>query len=189
MRSRSSSVDTGSWRAATYFGTLVALGLLAGCGRRDAAETRAIQTALPMPAIQGLPESGFQVAWGTVKHPGQLVAGKTVRFEVSFTNTSDQVWPDPPTSADPTTGGGAVRLSYRIRKASTGDVVRDYLHRSDLNGPLSPSATAVFPLDIELPREPGRYEVQFDLVQEFVAWFEDKGAARNVSQIEVVSDR
>ena len=188
MRWRS-SVDTKSWRAATYFGALVALGLFAGCGRRDAAKTRSIQTPLPMPAIKGLPQSGFQVAWGAVKHPGQLVAGKTVAFEVSFTNTGDQVWPDVPTSADPTTGGGAVRLSYRILKAGTGEVVRDYGERFDLKGPLSPSATAVLPLDVKLPRKPGRYEVQFDLVQEFVAWFEGKGAARNVSEILVVADR
>lgn len=188
VKSGSRSVGT-ERRVAFYLGALVALGLLAGCGRREAAENRALRESLPMPATTGLPDSGFQVAWVAVKHPDLLVAGGTVPFEVSFTNTSDQVWPDVPTSADSKTGAGSVRLSYRIRKAGTGEVFRDYLNRADLKNPLNPGGTATLPLDVELPKEPGRYEIQFDLVQEFVAWFEAKGAAPNITEMEVVAPR
>jgi hypothetical protein len=189
LKSQSGRVVTENRRVAFSLAALVALGILAGCGRREAAGTRELQKPLPMPATAGLPDSGFQVAWVAVKHPDLLVAGGTAPFEVSFTNTSDKVWPDVPTSADPKTGAGSVRLSYRIRKAGTGEVLREYLNRADLKSPLNPGATATLSVDVELPKEPGRYEIQFDLVQEFVAWFESKGAAPSVTDIEVVAPR
>lgn len=183
------SIDRRRRRAAIFLPALVALFVLASCGKRESTEPRMLRKPLPTPGITGLPDSGFQVAWVSVKHPDRLVAGTTVPFEVSFRNTSDQVWPDVPTSADPATGGGSVRLSYRIRRAGGGDVVREYLNRADMNGPLNPGGTATLHFDVELPGKPGRYEVQFDLVQEFVAWFEAKGAAPNITEIEVVAPR
>ena len=167
------------------FGLLVFAAVATACGRSSEEESRPLRKPLPAPQLMALPDSAFKVTWGLVKQPDRLKAGETARFEVTFTNASDQVWPDVPRAADPATGAGAVRLSYRVRRPQDGSVTRNYLNRADLSAPLSPGAVTTLPFDVELPGEPGTYEVQFDLVQEQVAWFETKGADTNFIQIVV----
>jgi hypothetical protein len=53
-------------------------------------------------------------------------------------------------------------------------VVRDD-GRHDLPHPVPPGATVEADLRVSAPARPGRYELEFDLVQEFVAWWADNG--------------
>ena len=51
-----------------------------------------------------------------------------------------------------------------------------YDARADLRQPLRPGDSATLSIPVRAPKKPGEYQLQFDLVQELVSWFEEKGA-------------
>jgi hypothetical protein len=130
------------------------------------------------PRIPKRPPSFYRVKWGRVELPAVLPAGGRTRLLVSFENAGTETWPDPQ-MADPVahSARGAVRLGYRWLDAQ-GQVVSDYQSRSDLPRPLHPGESITLPVEASIPAAPGRYRLQIDLVQELVAWFEARGAAR-----------
>jgi hypothetical protein len=153
---------------------------------------RARRSPSPPPAPVRLPDSAFRVEWQRVAwrkmnwpylrwvptgilerlHPGERVVAL-----VTLRNTGDRAWPDA-AAADPARSGSyAVRLAYRwCRAAGSGS----YEARADLREPLAVGQAAAVWIPVIAPAEPGDYRLQFDLVQENVAWFQDKGAERLV---------
>jgi hypothetical protein len=134
----------------------------------------------PGPKLMPLSETGFRVEWvGHPSIPATVHAGNVFPVTVTVKNTSDQVWQDPKNSHPTTYAAGAVRLGYRWLKPSEkkapnmgyGDA------RADLPQPLSPGGSATLTLEVAAPARPGDYELQIDLCQELVSWFEAKGAA------------
>lgn len=140
------------------------------------------------PAPVPLPDSAFKVAWQRVVwrkmdwpamrwvatgvleglHPRERVLAL-----VTLRNAGDRAWPDA-AAADPARSGiYAVRLAYRWRRASGW---RPYEERADLREPLAAGQAAAVWIPVIAPPEPGYYQLQFDLVQERIAWFADKGA-------------
>jgi hypothetical protein len=103
--------------------------------------------------------------------PRQRAAGEAVRIVeadvrmyaaevrpifVEATNRTGERWP-----------GGLdeeprVRLSYHLRGADG--------ERSPITEPVEPGASAIVPVTVIAPREPGTYELEFDLVHEDVRW-------------------
>lgn len=79
---------------------------------------------------------------------------RAVHFDVH--NTSSMRWlPD-----------GEIRLSYRwVGRAGEGD-------RTPFIAPVAPGDSAIIPLTVTAPPEPGRLELEVDLVHEHVHWFE-----------------
>ncbi len=148
------------------------------------------RTASAPPAPAPLPDSAFRVewqrvVWGKMGWPyGHWVATgileglqprERVLALVTLRNAGDHTWPDA-AAADPARSGiYAVRLAYRWRRpAGWGS----YEERADLREPLAAGQAATIWIPVIAPAEPGDYQLQFDLVQERIAWFADKGAAR-----------
>jgi len=142
------------------------------------------------PAPVRLPDSAFRVEWqrvawrkmnwlymrwvstGILEH---LHPGERVLALVTLRNAGDRAWPDA-AAADPARSGSyAVRLAYRWRHAAASG---SYEARADLREPLAAGQAAAVWIPVIAPAEPGDYRLQFDLVQENIAWFEDKGAQR-----------
>jgi len=48
--------------------------------------------------------------------------------------------------------------------------------RAALPRRLRPGASVTVPVEIQVPSAPGRYILEFDLIQDGVAWFGDKGS-------------
>ncbi len=135
--------------------------------------------------LRALPSSAFRVEWGDLGALPSMAAGKTILVTVTVRNSSDQVWPDAK-AADPSgSGAGAVRLSYRWMTAS-GRRVTEYKERVDLPKALSPGESAALSVPVVAPATPGDYQLQFDLVQELVTWFENKQAAKLVVPVKVL---
>jgi hypothetical protein len=147
------------------------------------------QSAGPPPRAP-LPPSAFRVEWlGMTWFPRDtprpaLRARMQARVLVRFRNTSDQSWPDA-VAADPARSGHhAVRLAYRWRQRAA--VPPPYGSRSDLREPLPPGGVTGLRMVVVAPPTPGDYVLQFDLVQEDVAWFEDRGAQRFVLPMRIL---
>ncbi len=127
--------------------------------------------------LTSLSETAFRVEWGNPKLSPALRAGQSSSVTVLVKNTGDEQWPSKG-SLDPSwAGAGAVRLSYRWLKPSS-DPLTSFTDRVDLPKALGPGESAELVVPVKTPGEPGDYKLQFDLVQESVAWFSDKGAAK-----------
>jgi hypothetical protein len=163
--------------------------VLVCCGREPSANPEAARSPdLPdaSTTFGPLPDSAFRVEWSRLEVPPTITAGKTTAVKVTFRNTSPNTWPDPrqgnPSQPD---GSHAVRVSYRWWRRSAPVPVSNYDARIDLTAPLRPgqSTTLVFP--VKAPSQPGDYSLQFDLVEELAAWFENKGAPKAMIPVKV----
>lgn len=155
----------------------------AGSAQQTAASPAATTPPVP-PGLEPLPDSAFRVEWATPKLPSTLQADKAATVTLSVKNTSGEQWPSKG-SLDPSwAGAGAVRLSYRWLR-STDDLVTSFEDRVDLSKPLGPGESAEMTIPLKPPAAPGDYKLQFDLVQESVAWFNDKGAAKLIVPVKV----
>jgi hypothetical protein len=138
--------------------------------------------------MKPLPDSGFKVEWvGSPAVPATVPPGKAFPLTVTVKNTSDQVWLDPKSSDAAPSAAGAVRLGYRWLKAGeTGKPNPAYGDtRGDLAAPLPPGQSASLTVQVTAPSQPGKYQLQLDLVQELVSWFDTKGAARLMVPVQV----
>jgi hypothetical protein len=159
---------------------------LAACGK--SAEKTDAATAAPAPAqvvLRPLPETGYKVEWGKVEVPTPMAAGKKAPIQVTLRNAGDQVWPNRATGDPAQTGANAVRLAWRLLPAGPADGDGYAQQRVDLPQPLAPGQSVTLTVEIKAPDQPGDHEIQLDLVQELVSWFERRGAAKQIVKIKV----
>jgi hypothetical protein len=109
---------------------------------------------------------------------------------VPVKNISDQVWLDPSHADSKQYASGAVRLTYRWWSADGKKAVTTYANtpRGDLVMAVQPQSSAVLAVLVTAPTEPGRYQLQLELVQENVSWFEEMGAAKLLVPVTVGTD-
>ena len=88
--------------------------------------------------------------------------------------------------ADPenVSGHNAVRMGFRWKDAS-GAIVQDFSMRTDLPWPLFPGESVELAAVVQAPPAPGRYTLEFDFVQELVAWFGERTGNRGSVMVEV----
>ena len=119
----------------------------------------------------------YTLEWSSHNVTPTLKRGSSRSVEVLVKNKGDQAWPDPK-SADPKGDGSyAIRLGYRWL-GPDGLPITQYEARADLASAVPAGGTARFSMDVIAPAEPGRYTLQFDLVEELVVWFEAKGVPK-----------
>jgi hypothetical protein len=160
------------------------------CRREPAAEPPPdvlVPPASLPPSPRSLPDEGFRVEWVANTMPRVVKAGSRTQVEVTVRNVGLAVWPDLKSS-----GGrppGAIRIGYRWLSVPSGSPPSYASVRGNLPAPLPPGQSATLGLDVTAPATPGAYRIQFDLVQEFVAWFESKDATRLIIPVRVVEVR
>jgi hypothetical protein len=125
-----------------------------------------------------LPDSAFKVEWGQFKFPSSVARSSSVKTAVIVTNRGTAPWPD-----EKAGGISPVRLNYRWWKTSAQPPASTV--RQSLPATVRPSETQKIDVTVQVPDEPGEYNLQFDLVQELVAWFADKGADRLIIRVRV----
>jgi SAM-dependent methyltransferase len=99
------------------------------------------------------------------------LAGAPLRVVATVRNTSPHVWPIL----------SAARTRYKFRLGNHWLTARGRMKqrddgRADLVEDLGPSAEVTLALTVTAPADPGEYILELDMVQEHVAWFEDKGS-------------
>jgi hypothetical protein len=148
--------------------------MLGGCGggetkkASNAATAPNSQPAIPKGAP--LPDSGFKAALTAVNPPATMNAGQQITIQVKLKNNSDTTW----------LGGGDSDGKYMIQignqwlDQNNKTVISDD-GRTPIATDLKPGAEIELPLPIKAPTKAGSYILQLDLVQEMVAWSQDKG--------------
>ena len=148
---------------------LVIFGVLLGCGRGGP---------------KRLPESGFQVEFGSHNVASEMTSGKTVSADITIKNVSPVTWPSKPDSSE----RYAVNLSYHWLDKKGETVVFDGL-RTPLPRDLKPGESVDLKAAIQAPAKPGRYTLEVTLVQEFSAWFPEKDGGKLVLPVTVSEGR
>jgi tRNA (mo5U34)-methyltransferase len=122
-------------------------------------------------------ESG---ATGALSATLQLVEGPTtcrpgdhLEYRVNLVNQGSAPW-----RARPEQGSdeGVVRLGAHLLPPDDGDIPVWDFGRGDLDSDVPPGGDASVGIVLTAPERPGAYQVEFDMVAEQVAWFEDRGS-------------
>jgi hypothetical protein len=114
----------------------------------------------------------------------RFAAGQTVRQSIDATNPSGHRWSALGRGAN--TFDRAVRLSYHWLSAAGETVVLDGL-RTELPHDLLPGEHVEVRVAIRAPEEPGRFVLRLTMVQEGIAWFDERGARTLDLPVDVVA--
>lgn len=159
--------------------------MLSGCGGSEtkpaspgAAPAQANQPAIPKGAP--LPDTAFKAAINAVNPPETMSAGQQATIQVKLKNNSDVNWP----AIGDSDGKYQVKLGNHWLDQNNKPVVVDD-GRTPLPADIKPGAEIELPLVVNAPAKPGSYVLQIDIVQENVAWSEDKGNATFKTKVQV----
>jgi len=113
-------------------------------------------------------DSGYRVVWQGHTFPADVPAAARVRARIVFRNAGTEIW-----------SGSVHAVRYFVREGASASEGRDGAPRLLLQRPVAPGQTVTLErFEVETPKESGRYLLVFDLVNENVAWFSDRGAPR-----------
>jgi len=104
--------------------------------------------------------------------PGISRPGEELRFTLRIENAGLTRWP---ARGEDQTGKGAVQLGAHLLRSDEEELSWDY-GRADLPHDLEPGEAESISIVLTAPQESGRYIVEFDMVAEHIAWFEDFGS-------------
>ncbi len=137
-----------------------------GCGKKEA------QPVDNKP----LPENGFKAEIIVKDPPLSLKAASPSVIKTTVKNISEANWPS--------YGRYSVRLSYHWLN-SEGKIIADNGLRTDFAKDIMPNKEIELEAKITTPDKPGNYILDFDMVQEEVAWFKDKGSKTTQLKVKV----
>ncbi len=129
-------------------------------GRRERRTRKELRETLNPP---------YRVEWVVDHFPAKLMAGQTLQVPITVRNGGSLTWS--------WGGGNPFRLGYRYyrnRRPLPMAAAKDL--RTDIPHDVAPGETAVIEARIALPDDPGNYTVEFDLIQEGMTWFKEKGS-------------
>ncbi len=136
-----------------------------GCGKKEAQPV----------GNKPLPENGFKAEIIIKDPPASLKATSTTVIKTIVKNISEATWP--------VSGRYSVRLSYRWLNGE-GKTIVDW-SRIDFAKDIMPNKEIESDAKIAAPDKPGNYVLEFDMVQEEVAWFKEKGSKTTQLKVKV----
>lgn len=105
-----------------------------------------------------------------------------IRFRIRAENTGYARWL---ADGEAGTGKGAVRLAAHILSAA-GEELAWYCAAASLPGEIAPGESAQLDIRVRAPEAPGFYMLEFNMVAEHLAWFDDLGSLPLVLNVEVI---
>jgi SAM-dependent methyltransferase len=139
------------------------------------AETRSDEV---VSAMHALPENAFSAAIAVDRQPAFDVS-ESRTINVRVTNESPVPW------SHDIPGGRHVCLGNHWLRADGTVAIHDDA-RTLLGDTIGPGVTAQMTLRVQAPTEPGPYILEFDLVQEHICWFAQRGSPTARVAVDVV---
>lgn len=138
--------------------------------------TDADNTARPAPiktmASAPLPDEALKVVLYLSKVPTTIGVGEQRVLQLKVRNAGGAVWP----ALGAEDGKFWVKLGDRWLDEKTEKVLMDD-GRSLLPNDVAPGEEVEMPLIVTAPKKPGDYILEIGMLQEHVAWFQEKGAS------------
>lgn len=156
--------------------SLIVIAAAAGCkSRNESAGTG------PLISDRPLSVSAYRADIKIVKKPAVLKANAAAAFDVSLKNAGDEVWPAKALA----NGDFAIRLAYHWLDGRYRIVVFDG-QRTALPRDMHPGDEVRMEAAVTAPDQPGKYILEFDMVQENHTWFNPMGSHTTMVDVEVV---
>ncbi len=114
----------------------------------------------------------FVASLALVEGPSRCNPSEELLFRVRAENTGLARWA---AQGEPPNDKGAVLLGSHLLREDEEEIAWDY-GRARLPGDLGPGESVELTVSVRAPTRPGRYVVEFDMLAEHVAWFEDFGS-------------
>ena len=99
--------------------------------------------------------------------------GEQLTYRVKVANQGSAAWRVRPEHGS---DEGVVRLGAHLLPPDDGEIPVWDFGRGELDADIPPGGETVTDIALRAPEQPGAYEVEFDMVAEGVAWFEDRGS-------------
>jgi tRNA (mo5U34)-methyltransferase len=115
--------------------------------------------------------------------PTQCRAGEWVRLVVKAENKGYITWT---AQGEAGSSRGMVRLGAHLLSVEDDEISWDY-GRVNLPHDIAPGETVTLELIVPAPTTPGHYKVEFDMLAEHLAWFEDFGSPILTHKLEVTA--
>ena len=154
------------------------------CGRRPAPDADAQPPAARTSSAIALGKEGMLIDWVKTVVPDAVRVGASVPVTLDIRNVGSRTWPAADSAPEYTNGSHAVRISERWCQ-ERGNDCPGFLSRHNLLQSLPPGETQSLTFVIAAPATPGFYELQFDVLQELVDWFSNRGSQRLAIRVRV----
>lgn len=154
-----------------------ALAASAGCGGGGGGEVGAGANAGAAPATtapvatEPMPDGAFRATITAENPPTRLSPGQQVELKLKVKNNGSAAWP---LQGRPGTGHFQVNLGGHWVGPDDKQVKVEQRIAQPFS--IGPGAEGEMAYTIRAPDKPGSYVVEIDMVQEMVAWFEEKGS-------------
>jgi len=125
-----------------------------------------------------VPEAARAAAIRIDSAPARVEAGAELELVVHVTNASGRIWYQ--------SGDHSLNVGNHWRAVDTGIRTVTDDGRGRLPSRFGPAETARVAVRVRAPGEPGRYQLEFDVVQETVDWFESSGSSVGSIELDVV---
>jgi hypothetical protein len=153
-----------------------------GCGKNNedlTPEKKAEQKEkLPTPSITSIDKplapDGFKAELIVEKPQGSVAAQKTITIPVTVVNKSKILWPAKGLTESNGSEKYTINLSYNIYDKEGNHISEG--NRTPLPHDLNPQSKIILNAIVTAPEKPGDYIIEFDMVQEGVAWFATAGS-------------
>ena len=122
-------------------------------------------------AATPLPDNAFKADLSVEQPRDPFRADSTGTLHVQVKNSSSFLWP----AEGPADGSYGICLAYHVLDAKGNRIAVD-CSRTPLPFDLGAGMQIEMQVPVTLPAQPGKYCVEFDMVQEKVAWFAAKGS-------------
>lgn len=128
-----------------------------------------------------LPDNGFKAALSVENGPASLKANSEYALNLKIKNISNAVWPLKAERAD---GKFTIHLAYHWFDKKGKALIFDG-ERTRLPDDLKPEEEVSLKARVISPAQAGEYRLEFDMVQEAVAWFKEKGSKTTSIDIKI----
>jgi len=138
---------------------------VSGCGKKKEGAKR-VQTVANSP----LPDEGFKARISIGNAPPSIKANSSTNINIKVKNISPVVW----SSKGRQDGNYKINLAYHWLDVGDRVVILDGV-RASLPHDINPDEEVILDALVATPNEAGEYILEWDMVQEGVSWFKDKG--------------
>ena len=150
--------------------TLIGIAVAWSCGSENTSNVEPSKRQSAQ--LTQLSDAAFRALLSVPNPPGRMRPGQKQVVQVNVKNISPDNWP----ALGAEDARFAITLRNRWLSSDEKKVITDADGGASLPHDLMPASSTDMNITITAPAEPGQYLLEFDMVQERISWFREKGS-------------